>query len=133
MTEQEYNQALIDRRYHIDGMNKAHRIILKYERLQRRNQDLLNSQPAIEKAKELIQEHGLKVNTKHRELANKRHTLMYWLCIYTPLTHSQVAELFDMKKPSVSYAMKLANERELEKNEDIWQIMNQYKCSQSSK
>ena len=131
MTEQEYNQALIDRRYHIDGMNKAHRIILKYRRLQRKKQDLLNAQPAIDKAKELIQEHGLTVNTKHRELANKRHTLMYWLCIYTPLNHLQVAELFDMKKPSVNYAMRLANERGLKKNEDIWQTMNQYKCSQS--
>ena len=131
MTEQEYNQALIDRRYHIDGMNKAHRIILKYRRLQRRKQDLLNAQPAIDKAKELIQEHGLKVNTKHRELANKRHTLMYWLCIYTPLNHLQVAELFDMKKPSVNYAMRLANERGLKKNEEIWKIMNKYKCSQS--
>ena len=130
MTEQEYNKALIDSSYHRSAMNKANRIILKYERLQRRNKDLLNAQPAIDKAKDLIHEHGLKVNTKHRELANKRHTLMYWLCIYTPLTHSQVAELFDMKKPSVSYAMKLANNRELEKNEDIWQIMNEYKCSQ---
>ena len=131
MTEAEYNQALIDRRYHIDGMNKAHRIILKYERLQRREQDLLNSQPAIEKAKELIKEHGLNVNTKHRELANKRHTLMYWLFIYTPLTLFQISELFDMKRASVAYAMKLANEQRLEMNEEVWQIMNEYKCSRS--
>ncbi len=129
MTRKEYEQALIDSSYHRSAMNKANRIILKYERLQRRNKDLLNAQPAIEKAKDLIDEHGLKVNTKHRELANKRHTLMYWLCIYTPLTHSQVAELFGMKKPSVSYAMKLANGQELEKNEHIWEVMNQYKCS----
>lgn len=105
MTEQEYNQALIDRNYHKAGLNKANRIIDKYERNQLKERERLQAQPAIEKAKELIELYNLKERYT-RDVKIKHQALMYWLCIYTPLTRKEVAELFDMSVSAVDMAVK---------------------------
>lgn len=105
MTEQEYNQALIDRNYHKAGLNKANRLIDKYERNQRKERERVHAQPAIDKAKELIERYNLKERYT-RDVKIKRQALMYWLCIYTPLTRKEVAELFDMSVSAVDSSVK---------------------------
>lgn len=134
MTEQEYNQALIDRNYHKAGLNKANRIIDKYERNQRKERERLEAQPAIEKAKELIERYNLKERYT-REIKIKRQALMYWLCIYTPMKQNEVAELFDMSLATVTHAMRQAYSDNplIESAKAIIEQMNQYKCSQSSR
>lgn len=136
MTESEYNQALIDRNYHKAGLNKANRIIGKYERLQRKERERLQAIPAIDKAKELIERYNLKERYT-REIKIKRQALMYWLCIYTPLTRKEVAELFGMSVSAVDNAVKdflktTFNER-IENTELIEMIdsINNLKCSRS--
>ena len=135
MTEAEYNQALIDRNYHKAGLNKANRVIDKYERAQRKERERLQAIPAIEKAKELIQRYNLKERYT-RDIKIKRQALMYWLCIYTPLTRKEVAELFEMSVSAVDGAVKdflktTFNER-IENTELIEMIdsINNFKCSQ---
>ena len=135
MTESEYNQALIDRNYHKAGLNKANRVIDKYERAQRKERERLQAIPAIEKAKELIQRYNLKERYT-RDIKIKRQALMYWLCIYTPLTRKEVAELFEMSVSAVDGAVKdflktTFNER-IENTELIEMIdsINNFKCSQ---
>ena len=135
MTQEQYNQALIDRNYHKAGLNKANRFIDKYERLQRKERERLNAIPAIEKAKELIERYNLKERYT-REVKIKRQALMYWLCIYTPLTRKEVAELFGMSVSAVDNAVKdflktTFNER-IENTELIEMIdsINNFKCSQ---
>ena len=132
MTEQEYNQALIDRNYHKAGLNKANRVIDKYERLQRKERERLNAIPAIEKAKELIERYNLKERYT-REIKIKRQALMYWLCIYTPLTRKDVAELFEMSLATVTQAMRqVYSDKPLsESAKAIIEQMNVYKCLQS--
>ena len=136
MTEQEYNQALIDRNYHKAGLNKANRLIDKYERNQRKERERLQAQPAIEKAKELIERYNLKERYT-REVKIKRQALMYWLCIYTPLTRKEVAELFDMSEPTVYQAVMkglriYASSRILEMHTGtIINEIERFKCSQS--
>ena len=137
MTEQEYNQALIDRNYHKAGLNKANRIIDKYERAQRKERERLEAQPAIEKAKELIEMYNLKERYT-RDVKIKRQALMYWLCIYTPLTRKEVAELFDMSVSAVDGAVsfKWAMCQDMNTNLLAHQILKEiqpFKCSQSSK
>lgn len=134
MTEQEYNQALIDRNYHKAGLNKANRIIDKYERNQRKERERLEAQPAIEKAKELIEQYNLKQKLT-REIKAQRQALMHWLCIYTPMKQNEVAELFDMSLATVTHAMRQAySDKPLrESAKAIIEQMNEYKCSQSSK
>ena len=129
MTEQEYNQALIDRNYHKAGLNKANRVIDKYERLQRKERERLNAIPAIEKAKELIERYNLKERYT-REIKVKRQALMYWLCIYTPLTRKEVAEMFEMSTASVDQAM-LCKWYGSSEAEIILAEMQSFKCSQS--
>ena len=135
MTEAEYNQALIDRNYHKAGLNKANRVIDKYERAQRKERERLQAIPTIEKAKELIERYNLKERYT-REVKIKRQALMYWLCIYTPLTRKEVAELFGMSVSAVDGAVKdflktTFNER-IENTELIEMIdsINNFKCSQ---
>lgn len=138
MTEQEYNQALIDRNYHKAGLNKANRLIDKYERNQRKEREQLEAQPAIEKAKELIERYNLKERYT-REVKIKRQALMYWLCIYTPLTRKEVAELFDMSVSAVDSALKKGWRfyiYSMVVSEITSKIINEiepFKCSQSSK
>ena len=135
MTEQEYNQALIDRNYHKAGLNKANRIIDKYERNQRKERERLQAQPAIEKAKELIERYNLKERYT-RDVKIKRQALMYWLCIYTPLTRKEVAELFGMSASAVDSAVgfkwAVCNDAIIEKLAGkILYEMKPFKCSQS--
>ena len=137
MTEQEYNQALIDRNYHKAGLNKANRIIDKYERNQRRERERLEAQPAIEKAKELIERYNLKERYT-REVKIKRQALMYWLCIYTPLTRKEVAELFNMSVSAVDSATRFGWVSYMstiidDSVSEIIKQMQPFKCSQSSK
>ena len=138
MTEQEYNQALIDRNYHKAGLNKANRIIDKYERAKRKERERLNAIPAIEKAKELIDRYNLK-ERYIREIKIKRQALMYWLCIYTPLTRKEVAELFNMSVSAVDGAANGFNKITFNDklgNKDLITILDEiepFKCSQSSK
>lgn len=134
MTEQEYNQALIDRKYHSFEYNRVNRMIQKYERAQRKERERLNAIPAIEKAKELIERYNLKQKLT-REIKAQRQALMYWLCIYTPMKQNEVAELFDMSLATVTHAMRQAySDKPLrESAKAIIEQMNEYKCSQSSK
>lgn len=137
MTEQEYNQALIDRNYHKAGLNKANRIIDKYERAKRKERERLEAQPAIEKAKELIERYNLKERYT-REIKIKRQALMYWLCIYTPLTRKEVAELFDMSVSAVDGAARFGWVSYMSTiiDNSVSEIIKQiqpFKCSQSSK
>ena len=138
MTEQEYNQALIDRNYHKAGLNKANRIIDKYERAQRKERERLEAQPAIEKAKELIERYNLKERYT-REVKIKRQALMYWLCIYTPLTRKEVAGLFDMSVSAVDISANGFNKitfNEKLGNKDLITILDEiepFRCSQSWK
>ena len=130
MTEQEYNQALIDRNYHKAGLNKANRIIDKYERAKRKERERLEAQPAIEKAKELIERYNLKERYT-REVKIKRQALMYWLCIYTPLTRKEVAELFDMSVSAVDGSLNGFYKRPLDDKETlIFKEMKHFICSQ---
>ena len=135
MTQEQYNQALIDRNYHKAGLNKANRVIDKYERAKRKERERLQAIPAIEKAKELIERYNLKERYT-REIKIKRQSLMYWLCIYTPLTRKEVAQLFEMSVSAVDSAVKdflktTFNER-IENTELIEMIdsINNFKCSQ---
>lgn len=138
MTEQEYNQALIDRNYHKAGLNKANRLIDKYERNQRKERERIEAQPAIEKAKELIERYNLKERYT-REVKIKRQALMYWLCIYTPLTRKEVAELFDMSVSAVDASANGFNKITFNQklgNKDLITILDEiepFRCSQSSK
>jgi transaldolase len=138
MNEQEYNQALIDRKYHKAGLNKANRIIDKYERAKRKERERLKAQPAIEKAKELIERYNLKERYT-RDVKVKRQALMYWLCIYTPLTRKDVAELFNMSVSAVDGAANGFNKITFNDklgNKDLITILDEiepFKCSQSSK
>lgn len=138
MTEQEYNQALIDRNYHKAGLNKANRLIDKYERAQRKERERLQAQPAIEKAKELIERYNLKERYT-REVKIKRQALMYWLCIYTPLTRKEVAELFNMSVSAVDSANRFGWIHDMydkvvdDSVNDIINEIHRLICSQSSK
>lgn len=127
MTEQEYNQALIDRNYHKAGLNRANRIIGKYERAQRLERERLQAIPAIEKAKELIERYNLKERYT-REIKIKRQALMYWLCIYTPLTRKEVSKLFEMSVSAVDNAMK--NAFFYKETYPIVDEIEPFKCSQ---
>ena len=130
MTEQEYNQALIDRNYHKAGLNKANRLIDKYERAQLKERERLEAQPAIEKAKELIERYNLKERYT-REVKVKRQALMYWLCIYTPLTRKEVAELFEMSVSAVDGGLDSFLKKPIDwRGQEIIHEMQPFKCSQ---
>lgn len=96
---------------------KAYRLRKKQERIEKKERVKM-------RAKEVIERHGLSEKTKRAEVKNKRHFFIIYLCICTPLTRAEIAELFGVSTAIIQYIIQKNHKARIE---EVTGLINEMK------